>query len=401
MNCDRFLKEIQGKHLNFLIGSGATCGLIPTLNLKLQGKSFENLLTSKIYDEGQRKTLYLIWFELWIRKMMINEDSGSSVVLEQYERFVKNLVTFLNDEGFDKPKRINIFCSNYDTSFEYIFDKLSKKNRLTYFNDGSRGFFKKFISTENFNLQISHVGVSDSFRREIPTINLLKMHGSITWLPTESEIEVNNNNPKFIEVNNDNPNFKELCSMLDDIAKKIDEFNKDFTNQDEKLLRVQEFEEQILNNESLNEIELGDKLREIYHHLHEDIDTFYENYKKLLIVSPSKEKFYDTVFQQHYYQLLRMLSFELEKDNAVLVVFGFSFADEHILEIVRRSIVNPKLKIYIIAFNQNAKEEIETRLGNLEGTIIDYLPTFELPDGRELNGDFAYLNSLFDGGETE
>ena len=50
--------------------------------------------------------------------MMINEDSGSSDVLEQYERFVKNLVTFLNDEGFDKPKRINIFCSNYDTSLE-------------------------------------------------------------------------------------------------------------------------------------------------------------------------------------------------------------------------------------------------------------------------------------------
>ena len=231
------------------------------------------------------------------------------------------------------------------------------------------------------------MGVSDSFRREIPTINLLKMHGSITWLPTESEIEVNN----------DNPNFKELCSMLDDIAKKIDEFNKDFTNQDEKLLRVQEFEEQILNNESLNEIELGDKLREIYHHLHEDIDTFYENYKKLLIVSPSKEKFYDTVFQQHYYQLLRMLSFELEKDNAVLVVFGFSFADEHILEIVRRSIVNPKLKIYVIAFNQNAKQEIENRLGSSEEKIIEYLPSSEPAGGSEINGNFAYLNSLFDG----
>ena len=391
MNRDRFLKEIQGKHLNFLIGAGATCGLIPTLNLKLQGKSFENLLTSNIYNEGQRRTLYFIWFELWIRKMMINEDSSSSGVLKQYERFVENLVTFLNDEGFDKPKRINIFCSNYDTSFEYIFDKLSKENRLTYFNDGSRGFFKKFISTENFNLQISHVGVSDSFRREIPTINLLKMHGSITWLPTESEIEVNN----------DNPNFTELCNMRDYIASKIDEFNKDFTNQDEKLLSVEEFEEQILNNESLDEIELGDKLGEIYRHLHEYIDTFYEKYKKLLIVSPSKEKFYDTVFQQHYYQLLRMLSFELEKNDAVLIVFGFSFADEHILEIVRRSIVNPKLKIYIIAFNQNAKKEIERRLGNLRGRIIDYLPTCESPDGREINGNFAYLNSLFDGRETE
>ena len=383
MNRDRFLKEIQGKHLNFLIGSGATCGLIPTLNLKLQGKTFENLLTSNIYNEGQRRTLYFIWFELWIRKMMINEDSGSSDVLKQYKRFVENLVTFLNDEGFDKPKRINIFCSNYDTSFEYTFDKLSKENRLTYFNDGSRGFFKKFISTENFNLQISHVGVSDSFRREIPTINLLKMHGSITWLPTEGEIEINNNNP----------NFTKLCNIRDNIASKIYSFNKNFSNQDAKLLSVEEFEDQILNNESLNEMELRVKLEKIYLHLQEYIDTFYEEYKKLLIVSPSKEKFYDRNFNN--------MPFEFEKNDAVLIVFGFSFADEHILEIVRRSIVNPKLKIYIIAFNQNAKEEIERRLGKLGGRIIDYLPTCESPDGREINGDFAYLNSLFDGRETE
>lgn len=42
MNSDNFLKEIQGKHVNFLIGSGATYGLVPTLSLKLPGKSFED-----------------------------------------------------------------------------------------------------------------------------------------------------------------------------------------------------------------------------------------------------------------------------------------------------------------------------------------------------------------------
>ena len=387
MNSDNFLKEIQGKHVNFLIGSGATCGLVPTLSLKLPGKSFEDLMTLNIYNEGQRKTLYFIWFELWIRKMMITEYDSSNNVLGQYEKFIENLVEFLNNEGFDKHKRINIFCSNYDTSFEYTFDKLSKKNRLTYFNDGGRGFFKKFISTENFNLQISHVGVSDSFRREIPTINLLKVHGSITWLSTEGEIEVNHNNP----------NFEELRIMSDNIQQKIENINNVVTNLDEKLLSAEEFENQILNNESLSEIELGDKLEKIYLNLQYEIDTFYEKYKKLLIVSPSKEKFYDTVFQQHYYQLLRMLSFELEKDDSVLIVFGFSFADEHILEIVRRSIVNPKLKIYVIAFNQNAKQEIENRLGSSGEKIIEYLPSSESPDGSEINGNFAYLNSLFDG----
>ena len=92
-----------------------------------------------------------------------------------------------------------------------------------------------------------------------------------------------------------------------------------------------------------------------------------------------------------------MLSFELEKPDSVLIVFGFSFADEHILEIVRRSIVNPKLKIYVVAYNEVAKKQIEKKLGNLGGNITEYLPSSSSPDGNEVQGNFSYLNSLFDG----
>src|SRR5260221_9249952 len=44
----------------------------------------------------------------------------------------------------------------------------------------------------------------------------------------------------------------------------------------------------------------------------------------------TKWKFHETVYEEHYYQMLRLLSYELEKPNAVLITFGFSFADEHI-----------------------------------------------------------------------
>lgn len=40
----QFLDEINGKNINFLIGSGASNGLIPTLWLPLFEKSFEELL---------------------------------------------------------------------------------------------------------------------------------------------------------------------------------------------------------------------------------------------------------------------------------------------------------------------------------------------------------------------
>lgn len=145
MNSDQFLKDVQGKNVNFLIGSGASFGVIPTLWIKSLNKSFEELLTSNDYDKKQKKVLFFIWFELWIRKTKILEFDSEDETHIQYERFVNNLINFLNNEGFDKPKRINIFTSNYDTLFEMIFDKVSKDNRLTYFNDGSRGFFKNIF----------------------------------------------------------------------------------------------------------------------------------------------------------------------------------------------------------------------------------------------------------------
>lgn len=387
MNSDQFLKDIQGKNINFLIGSGASFGVIPTLWVQSLNMSFEDLLTSSEFEESKKKVLYFIWFELWIRKTKVVDFDESDMTHNQYKRFIQNLIDFLNNEGFDRPKRVNIFTSNYDTLFEMTFDELSRENRLTYFNDGSRGFFKKYISTENYHLKISHSGMSDSFQREIPTINLLKIHGSVTWCNVNNEIEVN------IE----NKAYKNLCDSSDEIKKIITDFNDNSsTSEDEKLLDPEKYEEFILYG-SLDENQLSDELAAIYKEASEKVDSFYKLYKNFPVVNPTKEKFSDTVFQQHYYQLLRMLSFELEKQDSVLVVFGFSFADEHILEIVRRSIVNPKIKIYVIAFNKDAQAQIESKLGNLGGNIIEYLPSSSSPDGQEIKGNFAYLNSLFDG----
>ncbi|HES9610837.1 Uncharacterised protein [Streptococcus pneumoniae] len=385
MNSDQFLKDIQGKNVNFLIGSGASSGLIPTLWIKPIEKSFEELLTSKNYDENQRKVLYFIWFELWIRKTKIFDFNASNKVHNQYKRFVQNLIDFLNNEGFDKPKRVNIFTSNYDTLFEMIFDKLSKENRLTYFNDGSRGFFKKFVSTENYHLKISHSGMSDSFQREIPTINLLKIHGSVTWINSNNEIEVNL----------ENKIFEKLCNSSDKIINLITKFNDNNVSTEDNLLDPKKYEETLLFG-SLTEEKLSEELFRIFEKFSDEVESFYLLYKTFPVVNPTKEKFSDTVFQQHYYQLLRMLSFELEKNDSVLIVFGFSFSDEHILEIVLRSIVNPKLKIYVIAFNEGAKKQIKEKLGNLGGNIIEYLPSISSPDGNEVQGNFSYLNSLFD-----
>ncbi|HHQ1157165.1 TPA: hypothetical protein ACSKO9_002912, partial [Listeria innocua] len=147
---------------------------------------------------------------------------------------------------------------------------------------------------------------------------------------------------------------------------------------------IENIEQSIFNN-NLTEDVLKEHINQIYSIAEDKLKDFKEKYDLLPIVSPTKQKFSETVFEQHYYQMLRMLSFELEKKDSVLIVFGFSFADEHILEIVRRSMVNPFLKIYIISYNKNSKELIENALG--KGTQIEFMPNFEEgKDGSIING---------------
>ena len=68
----------------------------------------------------------------------------------------------------------------------------------------------------------------------------------------------------------------------------------------------------------------------------------------LCIVNPAKRKFEETVLEQSYYDLLRIYANELDRNNSLLLVFGFSFADEHILELTKRAIrSNPKLIVLI------------------------------------------------------
>jgi len=81
------------------------------------------------------------------------------------------------------------------------------------------------------------------------------------------------------------------------------------------------------------------------------LEAFWEKYERMPIVNPTKWKFHETVYEEHYYQMLRLLSYELEKQNAVLITFGFSFADEHILNLVQRSLSNPGLQVFVCCFD--------------------------------------------------
>ena len=88
--------------------------------------------------------------------------------------------------------------------------------------------------------------------------------------------------------------------------------------------------------------------------------NFLGSYQKLRIVNPTKKKFEDTVLVEHYYDLLRTYSNELEKESTVLFVMGFSFADEHIRNMTEQvANSNPTLKIYIFSYSSSKNDVYE------------------------------------------
>lgn len=460
LSSDRFLKDIQGKNLNFLIGAGASVGLVNTLDLSELGESFEDLYSDKELNSQQKVALDLIWFKSWIQDTLITKEKIKKILeknpdgqktYDNYKKFVNELGDFLNREGYDRPKRANIFTTNYDSLFELAFDETSQDQRMIYFNDGSRGFLNRYISTENFNLNISHSAMSDNFQRNIPTINLLKIHGSITWDLEENSkrIKATINNQVFQKVKTDSDiifshidldNFPIIDHLFFGKAlRSKQKENKKFIQENLKkeLLEFKPKYPTILStstdaNLSMSEnpkpltqeeaTDLEDRLQDEFNlHFNKwkypqpilnqknndnsdlecSLNDFEMDYKRLQVVNPTKDKFRETVFQQNYYQLLRMLSFELEKRDSILIIFGFSFADEHILEIIRRSIINPYLKVFVICYDERSREDIKTKLGNVGPNQIDFLPYDYnyVIDGQKqsMKGNFDYLNYLFSG----
>lgn len=78
--------------------------------------------------------------------------------------------------------------------------------------------------------------------------------------------------------------------------------------------------------------------------------------------------------------MLRLLSYELEKPNSVLITFGFSFADEHILRLIQRSLSNPQLQAFICCFSQSGAK----KLGE-EFKLWKNVKIISPPDNERLN----------------
>lgn len=363
------IEKLYGKNINFLIGSGASFGVIPTLssnyiNDKNEKLSIEEILVEKGNDNDLQNIIYLWYYHkiLKIGYLEIPKENTELIekykeVFKNYQKFLENLIKLLQRENYQKEKRINIFTTNYDLFFEKVADSLVGKYEF-YFNDGSSGNITRKLSMKNYHKKIYHNGIFDNFDREIPIINLFKLHGSVSW----KYVNDKNNKPYEIKVEyfEDKRNYPE--SLIEKVS------NEEIDKGKEKIEKDKSLNEKIINIKK-------------------------ELFENFVLIFPEKNKFENTLYQEFYYQNLRQLSYELEKQNSILIVFGFSFADEHIAEIVKRACNNPTLNIYIFCYSLDTKNEIlnNLKLEEFPNNIKTILP--------EDNGniDFKiFLKKLFE-----
>jgi len=336
------ISEIYDKDINFLFGSGASIGLLPTLQLQMRTGvgdarySLEELATKFEQEDDDRRRLiplFMHYYSSCIRpaeKLTLEAAVGT----EAGAKTIKNYRTFLGTalEMVSRRKaldrRCNLFTTNYDGCFPLVADELIKEGRTDFvLNDGARGFSRRVLQARNFGSYLCQAGVFGRYQSSIPQVNLIHLHGSVYWSKAGSAIQVSYDT-------------EDRDDLLDaDTTELLKPFSAALNNPDAELAQLPD-----------SGIEDG------------VLDAFWAKYERIPIVNPTKWKFHETVYEEHYYQMLRLLSYELEKSNAVLITFGFSFADEHILNLVMRSLSNPGLQVFVCCYSASARVAMEEKL---------------------------------------
>jgi SIR2-like domain len=278
----------QSGNINFILGSGASNPAIAVAgNIE---KDIQKSIEDGKADEAEGKIYDLIkGVQAPFTETETNEVKTTT---QNYQDFIGKVENILIERKSSLiPKQANIFTTNYDLFLE----KASEFYPAIVFSDG-------FVRTPNIKAEYEfssrsffnatyNKGNLYNYKVEVPMINFIKIHGSLSWKKVEDKIlfTTASSIPK--------------ANATTPVKKK--EFN----------------------------------------------DTF-------AVVLPRKDKFRETIMDRTYYDLLRIFANELDKENTLLVAFGFSFQDEHIRDIVVRALKNPTLRLVVFAYDDSAAKSL-------------------------------------------
>jgi hypothetical protein len=333
LSSEKLRDVVQDAHLNFLVGAGGPADLFTPLG------PIETVLTELSELEPMtnaarvaRASVYAQFFDGVIDKnseLLEGTSASAKQVLGDYQEFATTLNRIpLRRRSSLLHKQVNIFTTNVDIAFEVAFEALSLES-----NDGFAGKFVPKFNTSNFGLLRYRRSLQYENVSEVPTFNLLKVHGSASWLSPDRPVE----NGELPDIGFDRT-LQRITSTKDklEIARP----------------HLVALPEPLTIDDALEAADGVD--------LDQAVVDFMAEYEKLAIVNPTKEKFQSTVLNENYYDLLRIFANEMEKENSVLFVVGFSFRDEHIRQVVIRAArTNPTLQVIIFAHSDGQAESLK------------------------------------------
>lgn len=361
----RLIDRIQDSNINFLFGSGMSAGYLEILG------NIEQLLTdlekdTTINDKQKgllRASILNCYFEGVIEKNInvlnifsfmndcIEEAIFPFLTLESYKTFfetINQLILLRRNKLLSK--QVNVFTTNIDIFLERAIEEIGLES-----NDGFGKGFKPKYDLSNFKKSIFQKSLHFDNSSEIPVFNILKIHGSLTW-----------------QFENGNIYFDHTLEQVQKVKTTIKSDLIDVITKDTETLKKDDL------NSLISKLPTG-KINAI------KFKAFLEEYDKLSIVNPTKGKFQQTVLDQKYYDLLRIYANELERENTLLFVMGFSFADEHIRDLtIRVANSNPTLMIYVFAHTNDAKVDLE-KLLDITRNVKNKNIVIEAPD--QIKGD--------------
>lgn len=360
---------VQSANINFLIGSGLSCPYLSTLkdiesrltelsNNKDIKDPVRTLLQASIYKEYYEKVI--------LPNCVICDQSEYNSVIDRYKNFISVWNSIIHNRcGNLRTKQINVFSTNIDVFFE----KASELCEVE-LNDGFKGSVSPIFNEANFQKSVIKNSVHFQNCTELPVFNLLKMHGSINWQLSDDVIRNDYELHQVLSVKNiidklDPNSFIQYKGTFDSM---IDEANDKIYN--------------------------GFKVKKL--------QQFNEEYNKFIMVNPTKHKFSETVMDSNFYELMRLFSNALEKENSLLFVMGFSFADEHILKITLRALQNnPTLMIIIFAHKDEDVVGYQEKFSHNSSNVVVLSPTIwnNYKDAEDtdkiLEFNFDSINSIY------
>ena len=373
---ERLRTIVESAHLNFLIGAGTSSPYFAALgNIEDALTELSDVDAPEPSKALVRASIQAYFFEkvLAPNANIVKRDASAESVLRSYACFVRTLNRILlRRRSTLLSKQVNIFTTNVDMLFEVAMEEIGVD-----FSDGFSGKIRPKFDLGDFGTLRYRMSSRYEHRFEVPVFNLVKIHGSAAW----SQYERENRKADIY--------FDHALTLVTEVGEQLQAAKPHLL----AVLTDPQSEGQGSTIRPIGDLvaEADGCLEDAYWIGTKDetlaaVETFTAQYRSLGIVNPDKRKFATTVLNETYYELIRRLANELEKENSVLFVHGFSFRDEHLRDLVLRAArTNPTLQVIVFCYSREGLQSYEQFLPDAEvkNGNIEFVVPAKPGDGEE------------------